>query len=396
MEQPKESTPLLVGTSGYSTWIPGLRVRTRATACLLAVGAALIGLATREALNSSLPVALHAISISVNEGWVKGQLTGVGDVGYVLGKLTVVLLSARLGGRALLSASLLGGGMASMAFARGGMLSPRLVMPLAWFVGKYSISLTWGSGMQILAGWVDHDVIGRTLGLGIALFVDLTAAWVSLLYGAVLDAHRDGDSAGWEAIFMLSGAVAVAVGTCVACLTRPTAESAGFAPPESGRELPARHAVPAAPMDAKALAAATDHGGTSGSHRRALTTHAGSPTHGSSPTHHLAGAGLVEAVMAFVLSGRFWCCTLASVGYTCAYGILGNYGAAAVSNPTRARLPIGPTLRLTITVLQPPLRSSSSPHPPPTQPPAPPPTPPATPPPTHPSPLLLAPQATPS
>ena len=136
----------------------------------------------------------------------------------------------------------------------------------------------------------------------IALFVDLTAAWVSLVFGTVLNAHRDGDSAGWQGIFMLSGAIAVVVGTCAACLTRPTAEAAGFEPPSSGSTLEAK-----------------------------------------APTHHLAGASLAQAAVAFARSGRFWCCALANVGYTCAYGILGNYGAlASASSSTSASATANP------------------------------------------------------
>jgi len=182
-----------------------------------------------------------------------GAILGWGTAGMVTGKLLSGAVADRLGGRRvfLLALSITAGAAGCFAFARG-----YAVYCFLNFTMLLAAAAGWPAMSKLIAAWYEPDRYGKVWGV-ISTSSRLSSVLSTLVLGSLLVRLS------WPAVFVAAAALTAAVAALISAFLKAEPAAVGLTPP----------------------AAAAD---------------------GKAPPHPLDEAGLKEALLYFLRSGRVW------------------------------------------------------------------------------------------
>lgn len=248
----------------------------------LALTLVMLTLVVKETSNVTLPVALPALLLESEPsgpGLLAANVPGIGSTYYALGKLTMVLFTHSLGARFILVVACLLGGVGMLTCTIGSFTA----LSVGWSCTQFAVAHIWGASVAVFGCWVEPALVGRIIGIGMAVGSDGGGALGSFVFSLLLDAH------GWRAPFYLTGVALFSVAVLIALGLFNSPVEAGLAPVE---------------LSKSAMAPA-------------------SPT-----AHHLAEATLTTATRDFAARGRVWLTLLACGMYACENAAVQIFGAA--------------------------------------------------------------------
>jgi len=242
LKQPlKETTPLVGGdTPPMMVACCCYPVRERSTGLLLSVCVTICAMLCKEVMNAAVPTAAVTIAASLKDSRIESDLTGLGDVGYAIGKGISVYFVARDPRYALMGACFTGSA-ATYLFAIVGPFLGFYWMGAMHFIRRACAAMVWASSIMIMGNWVDGAWAGRTLAIS-SIAQTVGGSVADQTFGAILAHYGEESVTGWVVVFVLAGTSFLLCGFGILLLTRKSAVDAGFAPPKPvERPLGAAH-----------------------------------------------------------------------------------------------------------------------------------------------------------
>ena len=253
-------------------------ITRRRTALLVTLCLIFLELCAKEMGVITLPATLPAISLTV-QGPVTTMLPAMGMVFYTIAKLSATVFTQAVGAKAVLVCVTCLAGVGLLLCAASTRYESLLV---GWCLAQFACSHVWIASVGLVSAWVDGRWIGRVYGLVFSLGSEGGGVLGALIYSILL---RAGGVERWRSAFALASGLLLCTSGALAAGLRRSAKDAGFAPP-----IPSNKSS-------------------------------------DSEAHPLATAPLSIALRRFACMGRYWLCTVASVGFTVSFMTMQTFAA---------------------------------------------------------------------
>mmetsp|Transcript_15558 Transcript_15558/g.40211 ORF Transcript_15558/g.40211 Transcript_15558/m.40211 type:complete len:505 (-) Transcript_15558:162-1676(-) len=259
-------------------------VMRRRAATVFTLMLIVLSLLVKEASNVTLPISLPALllSPSVGIGPAATKVPGIGSAYYCLGKVSMMCVTHRVGPRlVLIVSSILN--CIGMVLCAAGSYS---LLVWGWSFQQFAAAHGWGVCIAVLSTWVERALVGRVIGIGMAIGSDGGGALASFIFSVLLDSD---DSEAWRLPFYATAVALAALSLLLSIGLHDSPGQAGFGPMASASEP------------------------------SSMKTHA--------EDHPLQTATFRRAIADFIPRGRVWLSILACTMYGCENTGVQSFGA---------------------------------------------------------------------
>ncbi|UKJ08166.1 MFS transporter [Solitalea lacus] len=178
----------------------------------------------RSNLSIAAPLIIREYS---DEGITKeviGQISSVGLIFYVIGKVINGLLGDYLGGRKIFIWGMLGAVLATAFFSLGSGIA---VFITAWSFNRFIQSMGWGGLVKTTSNWISYKSYGKAMAfLSLSYLVGDIAA--KLILGELVNYNLS-----WQQLFYVSGAMLLIIAIIISLTLKDKPEEIGLTAPES-------------------------------------------------------------------------------------------------------------------------------------------------------------------